>query len=67
MNSTKAQKSVRDFVWRWVTLGLGTMGAAMTLGRIPIELTHYLLHPETETEHAAPTIVATAQKTTVKS
>lgn len=39
---------MKSFVWRWVTQGLGAVGSAMAVGRIPIEMTMHALHLEPE-------------------
>jgi hypothetical protein len=48
MTSIGVPKSVKSFVWRWVTHGLGAVGSAMAVGRIPIEITMHALHLEPE-------------------
>lgn len=65
MTSINAQKPVRDFVWRWLVLGFSAMGAAVTIGRIPIEITTRVLHPEID--YAARVNVETREKTTAGS
>jgi hypothetical protein len=65
MTSINAQKTVRDLVWRWVALGFSTMGAAMTIGRIPIEVTARALHHEAD--YAARANAAAPETTTVGS
>lgn len=65
MTSINAQKTVTDFVVRWIAVGFSTMGAAMTIGRIPIEITTRVLHPGHD--YAARVKVDTREKTTVGS
>jgi hypothetical protein len=38
MTTIAAPKSVKRFVWHWMTSGFGTVGVAMAVGLIPIEL-----------------------------
>jgi hypothetical protein len=38
MTTIAAPKSAKRFVWHWMTSGFGTLGAAMAVGLIPIEL-----------------------------
>jgi hypothetical protein len=51
INVQNAQKTTTDLVVRWLAVGFSIMGAAMTVGRIPIEITTRVLHHDAD--HAA--------------
>jgi hypothetical protein len=51
INVQTAQKTTTDLVVRWVGFGFSIMGAAMTIGRVPVEITTRMLHHDAH--HAA--------------
>ncbi|HZP50523.1 MAG TPA: hypothetical protein VFB40_05095 [Actinocrinis sp.] len=48
MTSVGVPQTVKSLTWRWIAYGLGAVGSAMAIGRIPLEFTMHALHLEPE-------------------